>query len=230
MSFQSLIGHPKKLVIKGDKVQSLKTIRCSQLEECVKEGNATDLPHIEDKPVIVVNKAGLATKVSQRDDGGQLLKAIVKEERKEDDIDQHCDEVLERCQKEIELLEYLLEEPEYRSEIAVCDRECLQVSDSEKMFQTLVGTKMYNSFHTNDMVVGTREGEIDEYDVAIKEIEYKLLLGSKVKVQGQQKILKREMSLRALRKKRRQKITNNLTVNVRKMSRKEISCNLILLR
>ena len=49
-------------------------------EECVKEGDGTDLSHNKGKPIIELDKAELATRVSQRDDGGQLLKVIKKEE------------------------------------------------------------------------------------------------------------------------------------------------------
>ena len=44
--------------------------------------------------------------------------------------------MLERRQEEVELLEYLLEEPDYGSEIEVIDKE---------VSQTLVGTETYAS-------------------------------------------------------------------------------------
>jgi len=99
-------------------------------EECVKEEDGTDLSHTKEESVRELNKAELATRVSQRDDGGQLLKVVKKKEGNAEV--QHCDEALERCQGEVELLEYLLEESQYRSEIAVSNR---------KVSQALVGTE-----------------------------------------------------------------------------------------
>ena len=54
-------------------------------EECVKEGDGTVLSHNKGKPVIQVNKEEIATRFSQRDDGGQLLKVIKKEEGNAED-------------------------------------------------------------------------------------------------------------------------------------------------
>ena len=50
----------------------------SQHEENVKEEDGTELSHIKRKPIIEVKKAKLTTKISQRDDGAQLLKAVMK--------------------------------------------------------------------------------------------------------------------------------------------------------
>lgn len=94
--------------------------------------------------------------------------------------------MLERCQRDIELFKYFLKEPEGGNEIVVSDKECSQVSNSKRVSRTLEETRTYYSFQTNDVFVGTEERENDEYDVAIKEIENKLLHGSKMEVQGLQ--------------------------------------------
>ena len=60
------------------------------------------------KHVIEVHKEELTTKVGQRDDGALLLKIVMKGERVKEGNDLPCDEVLNRCLGEIELLEYLL--------------------------------------------------------------------------------------------------------------------------
>ena len=69
--------------------------------------NGTNLSHIKEKHIIEKNKANLTTRVSQNNGGGHLLKVVVKEGRNDKGNDQHYDEVLERCQREIKLLEYL---------------------------------------------------------------------------------------------------------------------------
>jgi hypothetical protein len=83
--------------------------------------------------------------------------------------------MLVRCQREIELLEYLIKEPECESGIATSEEKCSPVPDNKRVSQALVGTRIYSSFQTNDVFAGT-EGSVDEYDVVIKEIYYKLSL------------------------------------------------------
>ena len=135
---------------KDDKVQMLKTVEkeCSQHKECLKEEDGTYLSHIKEEFVRELNKAKLATRVSQRDDGGQLLKVVKKKEGNAKV--RHCDETLRRCQGEVELLEYLPEESEYRSEIAVSNR---------KVSQALVGTETYASSQNYDVFVGVLKKE-----------------------------------------------------------------------
>ena len=50
----------------------------SQHEENVKQEDGIELSHIKRKLVIEVKKAKLTTKISQRDDGAQLLKVVMK--------------------------------------------------------------------------------------------------------------------------------------------------------
>ena len=102
-----------------DKVQSLNTVEKerSQHKENVKQEDETDLSHIKEKPVIEMNKVEWATGDGQNDDKRQLLRAGVKEEINVEDNDQHYNEIVVRCQREIELLEYLLKEPKYESGI-----------------------------------------------------------------------------------------------------------------
>ena len=76
--------------------------------------------------------------------------------------------MLERCQREVDLLEYLPEEPEHGSEIAASDRECSQIPDSRETYQPLIEKNTYYSFQTNDMFVGIDKGKDDEHDVVIK--------------------------------------------------------------
>ena len=78
-----------------------------------------------------MNKENLTTRVSQKNGGGQLLKAIVKEGRTEKGNDQHYDEVLERCQRETVLLEFLLEESECGGEITIKEIECELLLEGE---------------------------------------------------------------------------------------------------
>ena len=71
------------------------------------------------------------------------------------------------------MLEYVPEEPVYEDENAVSDRE---------VSQALIELETYASLQTYDMLVGIEEGKY-EWDIGVKELEYKLLLGSKVKFQ-----------------------------------------------
>lgn len=49
------------------------------------------MSHIKENIVIEMNKEYLATRVSQKDDGGKLIKYVIKEESNEENNDQHCD-------------------------------------------------------------------------------------------------------------------------------------------
>ena len=69
------------------------------------------------------------------------MRAGVKEEINVEDNDQHYNEIVVRCQREIELLEYLLKEPKYESGITANEENHSQVP---------------------------KEGENDEYDAVIK--------------------------------------------------------------
>ena len=93
--------------------------------------------------------------------------------------------MLVRCQREIELLENLLRDPECGSGVVASDEGCLSIPDSEEASQIFVDTKEDFSFQTNGVFVGIGES-VDEYDHAIKAIECKLFLKGEVEVQGQQ--------------------------------------------
>ena len=69
--------------------------------------------------------------------------------------EEHYDDMLERCQREIELLEYLLEEPENETRIAVREEECLEVPKNQNIFQLMEGAKEDFCFHNNDFSAGT---------------------------------------------------------------------------
>ena len=90
--------------------------------------------------------------------------------------DQNYGEIPERCQVNYELLEYFPEELVYEDEIAVCDRE---------VSQYLIESETYSSLQTYDVLDGIEERK-DECYTAVKELKYKLLLKSKVRVQKQQ--------------------------------------------
>ena len=98
---------------------------------------------------------------------GQLLKDVKKEEEPIEEYKQHHDEVLVRCQREIELLEYLLKEQEYESVTAV---------RKEGVSEDLIGTKICVSFQVSDVLVN-REVKVDEY--AVKKMIGNLLHESK---------------------------------------------------
>ena len=63
--------------------------------------------------------------------------------------------MIETCQREIELLEYLLEESENETIIAVREEECLEVPSNENISQLIEGEKEDFCFHNNDFFVGT---------------------------------------------------------------------------
>ena len=87
-------------------------------EECIEEGNETNLSHIEENTIIGLNRAELTTRLSQGDEG-QLLKVVKGEEIHVEDDEQHCNGILEKYQvEECELLECLLKEHEYEDVIA----------------------------------------------------------------------------------------------------------------
>jgi len=66
----------------------------------------------------------------------------------------HYDDMLERFQKEIELLEYLLKEPEYETRIAIREKECSEMTDNEDIFKLMTGTKE-DCFQNNDFSTDT---------------------------------------------------------------------------
>ena len=111
------------------KVQSLKTLEkeCKHHKENVKEEDETDLSHIKEKVVIQMNREEWATGDGQNDDKRQLLRAGVKEEINVEDNDQHYNEIVVRCHREIELLEYFLKETKYESGITANEKNHSQV-------------------------------------------------------------------------------------------------------
>ena len=74
-----------------------------------------------------MNIAELTTEVSHRGNDRQLLLKVVKEEeRYGEDDEQNCDEILEECQVEGELLEYLLKEFEYE-DVQIVMKKCIKL-------------------------------------------------------------------------------------------------------
>lgn len=182
MLFKSINGWKYKYLVKSED-DILLSHEYSHNEECVMEGDGTNLSHVETQLVIEMNIVELTTGYNQKDDEGQPLEAVVKQERNVEDNDQHCDE---RCQREIELLEYLLKEPESGSEITFSNKKYSQVQDSKGVSQILVGTKTCSSFQTNDVFAGIEEGGNDKHDAMIKEINGKLFLKGEIEIQEQQ--------------------------------------------
>jgi hypothetical protein len=124
------------------------------------EEDGVDLSHIDEKIVLEPNRVELTTGFSQRDEG-QLLKVVKREETHAKDDEEHCDEVLEECQVEEELLEHLLKEPEYEDVIEVSGKGVSQV---------LIETEMYVSFQVHDVLASTEE-RLNEYVTVIRELE-----------------------------------------------------------
>ena len=62
--------------------------------------------------------------------------------------EEHCDEMLARCEEEIELLEELLREPDNREEVTT-----IEVHDSRKVSLTVLEAEKY--LRTNSLFVDT---------------------------------------------------------------------------
>lgn len=135
-------------------------------EECIEEGVEIVLSHIEEKTVIGLNKTKLTNRLSQGNEG-QLLKVVKEEEGNAKDYKQQSDEVLVRCQREIELLE----EQEYESVITV---------KNEGVSQALIETEICVSCQVSDIL----EEKVDEY--AVRKMTDNLLLESKIEDKKQQ--------------------------------------------
>ena len=164
--------------LQENKVQMLTIVEkeCSQHKECVKEKNGTYLSQNEEKYVREMNKEELTTRVSHKDNDEKLPRVVKGEERHAEYRDKNYGEIHERCQVNYELLEYFPEEPVYEDEIVVCDRE---------VSRDLIELETYDSLQTDYVLASIEEGK-DECYIAVKELEYKLLLKSKVRVQKQQ--------------------------------------------
>ena len=61
---------------------------------------------------------------------------LIEENRNEEE---HYDDMVKKCQREIELLEHLLKEPEYETRNAVREEECLEMPDNENISQLIEG-------------------------------------------------------------------------------------------
>ena len=131
----------------------------------------------------------MTTSLSQRDDKGHLLKVVKEEGGHAKSYEHHYGEELEKCQREDELLEYLLKVPEYEREIVVIGRRVSQV---------VVEIEIYTSLQTHGVLASIKRSE-EEGLTIVKKLEHEFLLESKIKVLGQKKIMKREMYLKALR-------------------------------
>lgn len=107
------------------------------------------------------------------DKEGQLLKEVKKAQEPIEDYKQHHDELIVRHQREIELLEYFLNEREYESVTTV---------KNEGVSQSLIGTEICVSCQVSD-VLANRE-EVDAY--AVRKMTDNLLLGSKFEDKKQQ--------------------------------------------
>ena len=106
---------------------------------------------------------------------------LIEENRNEEE---HYDDMLEKCQRKIELLEYLLKEPEYEIRIAVREEECLEVPDNENISQLIEGEKEDFCFHNNDFSAGT-EKDVNEYVVVIEKKECDWFFDNEFEIQGQ---------------------------------------------
>jgi len=129
----------------------------------VEEGSEADLSQGKNKTIIGLNE-----------EEGHILKDIKKEEEPIEYYKQHHDEVLVRCQREIELLEYFLKEREYENVTAV---------RKEGESQHLIGIEICVSCKVSD-VQANREEEVDKY--AVKKMTDNLLLQSKFEYKKQQ--------------------------------------------
>ena len=109
------------------------------------------------------------------------MKVVKEEGGHAEYYEQHYDEVLDRCQREIELLEHLLEEPKYKSDMVVRSRE---------MSQTLGETRPCENFQTNSVFSDIEDREKGQYNVTIKDSKYSLLLVNEMETQGQQPSIK----------------------------------------
>lgn len=108
----------------------------------------------------------MTNRLSQGNEG-QLLKVVKEEEGNAKDYKQQSDEVLVRCQREIELLE----EQEYESVITV---------KNEGVSQALIETEICVSCQVSDIL----EEKVDEY--AVRKMTDNLLLESKIEDKKQQ--------------------------------------------
>ena len=80
--------------------------------------------------------------------------------------EEHYDEMISRCEEEIELLEEFLREPNNRGEVTTT-----KVCDSRRV--SLIILKVDRDLQTNNLFTGTKDN-IDECDVVIKECEQRL--------------------------------------------------------
>ena len=89
--------------------------------------------------------------------------------------EENYDEMLARCEEEVELLEELLREPDIREEVTTTE-----VPDSRRVTLTILKTG--RDLQTNSLFIGTKDS-IDECDVVMRDFEQSLY---EIKVQNKQ--------------------------------------------
>ena len=107
-------------------------------------------------------------------------------QKKNETWNEGCDEMLEIFHMEIEFLERWLKEPEGEMKLAEPNTEeiVVTVHDKDEMFLTFIELSECYNISNNNVVAGT-EGNINKYDVEIREIEQKVF-GDEMKNQEQQ--------------------------------------------
>lgn len=86
--------------------------------------------------------------------------------RIEDGNGEHCDEMLARCEEDIELMKEFLREPNNGGEVTTS-----KVLDSKRVSLIILKANIY--LQTSSLFIGTKES-IDECDVVIREFEQRL--------------------------------------------------------
>lgn len=156
------------------------------------------------EPVVTMNREKLASTNSHVYNEEHLFKTVKCETNSKGmtsktnhmkDDEKDTDEMIIKCDEEINLLEGLLRELEYAEEITTSDGKCSQVLSEEKV--SIASMKINNcfNFQINQMFAGI-EQSVDEHEVVIRLIEHKLFLESGVKIQRQQEDVEQRFVLK----------------------------------